>query len=277
MLFKDRDGAERTVRLIKMNCVDFKHICYEKGIDAYPMLRLYKADGTFSLFEGKRDKDELTRWLERTVKMKSYGWASNHEVFERGCNVKGHVSVPRVPGALELMAGGNEQALNPSMTNVSHLVKHFAFSDPDHGKDHRRMFSMLPKELRKHTTPLDGRNYVTQQFHQVWTHDFKVVGSVNSKNQMVYQFTHQHRLSIVEKTVVPQARFHFDIEPFAILISKDEKKWYDFVTSMMAMLGGVFAMMRLMSIFSTGIFGLLRRSTATRITGGGHLDVGHMD
>jgi len=265
-----------TVRLIKLNCVDFKKVCYEKGIDAYPMLRLYKADGTFSLFEGRRDKQELTRWIERTVKMKSYGWASTHEAFERGCNVKGHVSVPRVPGALELMAGGGEQALNPSMTNVSHLVKHFSFSDPDDGKDHRRSWSILPRELKKHTAPMDGINYVTQQFHQVWIHDFKVVGSVNNRNVMAYTYTHQHRLSRVGQSVVPQAQFHFDIEPFAIFISKDEKKWYDFTTSMLAMLGGIFAMMRLMSTFSLGMASVLR-ATATRRTGGGHLDVGHMD
>merc|ERR1719188_2406552 len=59
MEFPDRDGQQRKVRMIKMNCVDFKGVCHEKGIDAYPMLRLYKGNGTFSLYEGKRDETDL--------------------------------------------------------------------------------------------------------------------------------------------------------------------------------------------------------------------------
>ena len=35
------------------------------------------------------------------------------EVFERGCNARGRLQVPRVPGHLELMAGGGDQTLNP--------------------------------------------------------------------------------------------------------------------------------------------------------------------
>merc|ERR1719346_728933 len=34
--FKDREGVDRNVRLIKMNCVDFQNLCNDKGIDAYP-------------------------------------------------------------------------------------------------------------------------------------------------------------------------------------------------------------------------------------------------
>merc|ERR1712048_1345789 len=258
--FQDRDGVQRNVRMIKLNCVDFHDLCNERGIDAYPMIRLYKADGTFSLFEGKRDPQEITRWLERTVKMKSYGWASNHEAFERGCNAKGRLQVPRVPGHLEFMAGGGDQNLNPSMTNVSHLIKHLSFSDPDDGKYHRKGWTGLPQELTSHLSPLDGRTYVTKNFHEAWIHDFKVISTVSTRGQTTYQFTHQHRLSRLDDKTIPQAQFHFDIEPFSIYLRKDEKKWYDFITSMMAMLGGIYAMMRLATNASLVLAGSFRFS-----------------
>merc|ERR1740130_1036293 len=236
-MFADRDGTMRGVRMIKMNCVDFGTLCQDKGIDAYPSLRLYKADATFSVYEGKRDEAELIRWIERTVKMKSYGWATSHEAFERGCNAKGRVQVPRVPGHLEFMAGGGDQNLNPSMTNVSHLIKHLSFSDPDDGKYHRKGWTSLPQELTSNLSPLDGRTYLTKNFHEAWIHDLKVISTTSSRGQTTYQFTHQHRLARSDAETVPQAQFHFDIEPFTIWLRRDEKKWYDFGTSLMAILG----------------------------------------
>merc|ERR1719382_2187670 len=233
--------------MIKMNCVDFMELCHQKGIDAYPSLRLYKSDGTFALYEGKRQEPEILRWIEQTVKMKSWGWSSSHEFFERGCNARGHVRVPRVPGHIELMAGDGDQDLNTRMTNVSHVVKHLSFSDPRDGKAHRRIWSDMPREVMTHTTPIDGQEFVTYNFHETWIHDLQVVSTISPRGVVAYQFQHSKRLSRLDENAVPQAQFHFDIEPFSILIKPDEKRWYDFVTSLLAILGGSFVSMRLLS------------------------------
>lgn len=252
MKFPDRDGRLRNVRLIKLNCVDFEGVCRQAGIDAYPTIRLYKGDGSFSVFEGRRNEEELIRWLERTVKLKSYGWGSDHEAFERGCNAKGRLQVPRVPGRLELTAGSGDQALNAKMTNVSHMVKHLSFSDPGDGRYHRKSWSTLPSEMLKFVTPLDGIKFVTQNFHETWIHDLKVLGTITTRGETAYQFSEFRRLSNVPVNEIPQARFHFDIEPFAIQIKRESKKWYDFATSLLAILGGVFVVMRLTSVAVTG-------------------------
>jgi len=256
--FKDREGVDRGVRLIKMNCVDFKQLCFDRGIDAFPTLRLYKGDGSFSLFEGKRDEAEIVRWLERTIKMKSYGWASSHQAFERGCNAKGRLVVDRIPGHLELMAGGGDQALDSKLTNVSHFVKHLSFSDPDDGRHHRKSWSGIPKHILTHVNPLDGQSFVTDSFHQSWIHDMKVVSTLGSRDQVIYQFLPNKRLSKVPVDVVPQAQFHYDFEPFSIWVQKDDKRWYDFFTSLLALLGGCFVMMRLMSKVSLAMVLSLR-------------------
>merc|ERR1719253_107545 len=256
-MFADREGTMRGVRLIKMNCVDFKDICNEKGIDAYPSLRLYKADGTFSVFEGKRDEADLIRWIERTVKMKSYGWAKHHEAFERGCNAKGRFQVPRVPGHLELTAGGGDQTLNPRMTNVSHKLNHLSFSSPEDGRLHRKSWAGLPHNVLDHLCPLDGTSWSTMNFHEAYVHDIKVVSPVGSRGSTAYQFSHTPRLSRLPEEVVPQAQFHYDIEPFAIHVKQHEKKWYDFCTSTLAIIGGAYVVMRL--------FSKLSRATAKKV------------
>jgi len=260
-MFADRDGTMRGVRLVKMNCVDFKQICHDKGIDAYPTLRLYKSDGTFSVFEGKRDEADLIRWIERTVKMKSYGWAKNHEAFERGCNAKGRFQVPRVPGHLELMAGGGDQTLNPRMTNVSHKLNHLSFSHPDDGKYHRKSWSGLPLNVLDHLCPLDGTNWATMNFHEAYVHDIKVVSTVGQRGNVAYQFSHTPQLSRLAEDVVPQAQFHYDIEPFSLHVKQAEKKWYDFCTSTLAIMGGCYVMMR----FASGISRQAIKSVASAV------------
>jgi len=260
--FRDRDNQMREVRMIKMNCVDYQELCNEKGVDAYPMLRLYKGDGTFSVFEGHRDETEIVRWLERTVKMKSYGWAKHHEAFERGCNAKGLISVPRVPGQFEILAGAGDQDLNPSMTNVSHYVRHLSFSDPDDGKYHRRAWAGLSHAMFSHVSPMDGRTLVTKNPHEAWQHYLKVVGTVTHQGQTAYQFQPHSRLATLGQDEVPQSMFHYDIEPFSIWLKRDSKRWYDFLTSTMAVLGGTLVVMRLMSVSSQAAIGGVSKALA---------------
>lgn len=277
MKFPDRDGVEREVRLIKLNCVDFKDTCAPQGIDAYPTLRLYKADGTFSVFDGRRGEAEIIRWLERMIKMKSYGWGAHHEVFERGCNARGRLQVPRVPGHLELMAGGGDQTLNPRMTNVSHTIKHLSFSDGNDGKFHRKGWSRFPREVTRNVAPLDGQRFTTTSFHQAYIHDLKVVSTV-SGSQTTYQFQHQARVSQLPEAEIPQAQFHYDIEPFSIYLKNDEKRWYDFGTSLCAVLGGSFVVMRLISRFSIHISASLKHLfPGAKVGRAGAMSIGHFE
>eukprot|EP00747_Dinoflagellata_sp_TGD_P169530 gnl/TRDRNA2_/TRDRNA2_198738_c0_seq1.p1 gnl/TRDRNA2_/TRDRNA2_198738_c0~~gnl/TRDRNA2_/TRDRNA2_198738_c0_seq1.p1 ORF type:complete len:503 (+),score=96.66 gnl/TRDRNA2_/TRDRNA2_198738_c0_seq1:43-1509(+) len=271
--FPDRDGKSREVRLFKMNCVDFKQVCHDKGIDAYPSLRLYKADGSFSVYEGKRDDTEITRWIERTVKMKSYGWAKHHEAFERGCNAKGYLQVPRVPGFFELLAGGGDQSLNPSLTNVSHYIKHLSFSDADDGKYHRKSWTGLPHDMLSYVSPLDGKTYITDRFHQTWAHEMQVVSAIGFRGATAYLFQTLDRLSQVPDTEIPQARFHFEIEPFSIRVMKDAKRWYDFVTSLLAILGGTFVVGRITATLSLSTASAIEKNISpTRRRHAGDLD-----
>jgi thiol-disulfide isomerase/thioredoxin len=269
--FVDRDGTMRGVRLIKMNCVDFQDLCQEKGIDAYPMLRLYKADGTFSVFEGKRDEADLIRWIERTVKMKSYGWATHHEAFERGCNAKGRFQVPRVPGHLELMAGGGDQTLNPRMTNVSHKMNHLSFSDPEDGRYHRKSWASLPHNMLDYVSPMDGSIWATKNYHEAYVHDIKVISTVSQRGASSYTFSHTPHLSRLPVEMVPQAQFHYDIEPFSIHVKQHEKKWYDFCTSTLAIMGGTYVMMRLTSHVSRQAI----KQVVKVAEGGGNRRAGH--
>lgn len=278
--FADKEGREQRVRMIKMNCVDFRQLCMDKGIDAYPMIRIYKADGTFSIFTARRDQDQIMRWMERTIKGDNgpgAAFAGHHEVFEQGCNTRGRIQVPRVPGHLEFMVGGGDQNLNPRLTNVSHFVRHLSFSDPDDGKNHRQNWFSLPSAVSRNLAPLDGRKYLTTEFHQAHIHDMQVVSTVSPSGRIVYQFRHYGRISKVPEEEVPQAKFHYDIEPFSVQVNYEDKRWYDFATSLMAVLGGSFVVMKLLACVSLAAAGHLRhllKRTGSNSTG--HINIGHL-
>ena len=53
---------------------------------------------------------------------------------------------------------------------------------------------------------------------------------------------------------IPEARFSYDISPMAIDILKKGKRWYEFVTSICALIGGTFTVVGLLSGFLNVIF-----------------------
>eukprot|EP00811_Abedinium_folium_P030530 NODE_4896_length_1833_cov_7.763189.p1 GENE.NODE_4896_length_1833_cov_7.763189~~NODE_4896_length_1833_cov_7.763189.p1 ORF type:complete len:481 (+),score=83.39 NODE_4896_length_1833_cov_7.763189:113-1555(+) len=267
-LLSDKSGQKLAVQPIKMNCVDFRHVCHSLNIDAFPTIRLYKGDGTYILFEGKRAEKDVMAWVEQMVKKSSQGWSSSNDAFERGCNARGRLQVARVPGHLGFMSGGGDQDLDPSLTNVSHLLRHLSFSDPGNGAHHRKSWTRLPREISANLNPIDSKNYVTKNYHEAWMHDMKVVSTVGTGGRIFYQFSHHHRLASVEPDALPQVRFHYDIEPFSIILKNDAKRWYSFLTSLLAITGGTFVLMRLLSMSTQSIMGVLcPRKKTSRITG----------
>jgi len=261
--YKNSDGHPRTVfPVIKVNCVDFQHICREQGIDAFPSIRLYKSDGTFSRFQGMRSIASIEQWVTSVVESTGHhshsGWQAHHSENKAGCNARGYLQVPRTPGHLELFAGGGDQNLAPAMTNASHIVKHLSFSEPlgEYAKYNRR-WKRMPPEARSHAALLDNRHFNTQGLHETWEHHLKVVRTVTSLGD-TYQFSHYSRNAKLNVTEVPQARFYYDLEPFAMEVRQERKRWYDLTTSLFAVLGGVFVTMRLATMATLAVGGVSR-------------------
>ena len=53
---------------------------------------------------------------------------------------------------------------------------------------------------------------------------------------------------------IPQARFSYDLSPMSVVISTKGKRWYEFVTSICALIGGTFTVVGLISSFLGIIF-----------------------
>ena len=137
----------------------------------------------------------------------------------------------------------------------------------------------IPREYREHIGTLDKRSFITNAFHQAPHHYIQIVSTVfegfgtglvstthdysgggkdaNSGNAVAaklfgdrhlrsYQITHQHRTAAVAKNAIPQAKFSYSMSPVEVHVQAGAKPWYDFITSVLAIVGGCFTVMGLM-------------------------------
>jgi len=250
MKFQNADGQETTVKFLKMNCVDFGETCQKVGIAAFPSVRLYKRDGSFEAFKGKRTVENLITFLTSTIRNSHLIVASHHSMFSEGCQVTGTLRVPRVPGHFHLQAEafGNEN-VNPSLTNVSHRINHLSFGE--RGAKQFAERQKIPKDMLAHITPLDGKVFTVDRFHEAPQHYLKVVSThVPGKDAVFYQMTHTDRVRRLRRetmTGAPQARFTYDFSPMSVVVKAKSKRWYEFLTSLFAILGGTYTIVELCS------------------------------
>lgn len=250
MSFTDADGKQSTVKFLKVNCVDFAEHCQKANIQAFPSVRLYKMDGSFEVFQQKRSVENLISFLTSTIRLSHRMVAQHHAMFAEGCQVQGTLWVPRVPGHFHLQAEafGNVN-VNPALTNVSHRVNHLSFGDRTAKSWAERQ--KIPKDMLEHISPLDGKSFVVDRFHEAPQHYLKVVSThIQGKSNAFYQMTHTDRVRKLKKDLqeaAPQARFTYDFSPMSVVVKEKSKRWYEFLTSLFAILGGTFTIVELTS------------------------------
>jgi len=246
---------------------------------AFPTLRWYKA-GEMILPDYKMDRtvDALVGYAKRKLEMeqKYKDWESNNPNDTRmrpnagnsrpehpGCQVSGHLMVNRVPGNFHIEAKSVNHNLNAAMTNLTHRVNHLSFGEPitklaphmektPFMKKVKRVLKQVPEE-HKQFNPMDDKVYTTTKFHQAFHHYIKVVSthlnmgssrgaeSFNDVNSItVYQMLEQSQIVFYDEVNVPEARFSYDMSPMSVVVQKEGRKWYDYLTSLCAIIGGTF-------------------------------------
>merc|ERR1711871_1896652 len=141
-----------------------------------------------------------------------------------GCMVSGYVLVNRVPGNFHIEARSLHHNLNAAMTNLSHVVNHLSFGTP--------LASSTERKLSKYAQfqsnyPLDGGRFISP--------DFQVGGLMSKMRDVIrYQTLVQSQVMHYSEMDVPEAKFAYDLSPMAVVVSSKGRRWYDFVTSVCA-------------------------------------------
>lgn len=167
-----------------------------------------------------------------------------------GCQISGFLNLEPVPGNFHIRAKSGVHDLVPSMTNMSHEVHELTFGKPIELNRVRNNQAKVPALFEEQMSPIENFVYVTEKYHSSYQHHIKVVRSEyeyaegfmpgKGRKGTAYQLQAQSQLTLYNEDVVPEARFVYDFSPVAIRYRTKSRKWYDYVTSVMAIVGGTF-------------------------------------
>lgn len=255
----DSSSGDLNVDVAKVDCVINRDLCGAQRIQAFPTLRFFKDSKQYGIdYKQDRTVAAMIEFLKQKVELEKTmeDWHPRRkqrmlEIKEHpGCMVSGYVLVNRVPGNFHIEARSLHHNLNAAMTNLSHIVNHLSFGDP--------LASHIQRKISKYSqfqsiNPLNGREFVSRGFHQAHHHyskvvstNFEVVGMMTRTREVVgYQMLSQSQVMHYNEIDVPEAKFSYDLSPMAVIVSSRGRPWYDFVTSVCAIVGGTFTVVGL--------------------------------
>jgi thiol-disulfide isomerase/thioredoxin len=247
------------VDIAKVDCVLNRNLCGSQRIQAFPTLRFFKDAKQYGIdYKQDRTVTAMLEFLKQKVELEKTmeDWHPRRkqrmlEIREHpGCMVSGHVLVNRVPGNFHLEARSLHHNLNAAMTNLSHVVNHLSFGTP--------LDTSMLRKISKYSqfqsiSPLDGGVFMSDTFHQAHHHYSKVVstyfevgGMMTKAHDVVgYQMLAQSQVMHYDEMDVPEAKFSYDLSPMAVVVIHKGRRWYDFVTSVCAIIGGTFTVVGL--------------------------------
>ena len=276
------------IKVVKIDCVENKDLCFQQQIRAFPTLRLYRdAEVVPPDYREDRTVEALKAHVEKTLDLHAHlddpekskkmsaveKGEKNKELQEHkakgemkeikgGCQLAGFLLVNRVPGNFHIEARSKSHNINPTLTNVSHIVHDLTFGPPM-TRDYRKQLKRLPREFRQLTSPLSNSAHTVDAKHQAPHHYMKVVsnhyeasnGILGGKSMVLqYQLVAQTQTMTYSEDDVPEAKFNYDISPMAVVISSKSKKWYEFITSLFAIIGGTFTVLSIIDSILYKIF-----------------------
>ena len=173
--------------------------------------------------------------------------------------------VDTAPGKFHIQAQSFGKNFAAHMTNVSHIVHHFSFGDVESQESvENGGWKGIPSKFVHSLHPLDGNVYVSSGLHQAYHHHMRVVTTefgdshlikwTRDKVRRVYRILSNTQLSTYRTSIVPEAKFEYDLSPIALSYLEVSRNWYDYSTGLLAIIGGTFTVVGMLessvSLFS---------------------------
>lgn len=217
------------------------------------------------LESGEKSGEEV-EWAEKVKRRRQrmhHSWVDDEHP---GCQLAGHLLLDRAPGNFHVQARSPHHDLVPHMTNVSHQVHHLSVGEP-FAERLMEENSIIPPQVRNKLKPMNGNAYVTFELHEAFHHYIKIVTTNveglkrGNREFKAYQILQNSQLSYYRNDVVPEAKFMYDLSPIAVSYEWESRNWYDYLTSVMAIIGGTFTVVGLIESSITKVTTGTRRIT----------------
>ena len=284
----------------QVDCVEHHDFCNEQGIRAYPTVKLF-VNGEpwkYGEYHGSRTVFNLIQFVELAERLtesedvakvqkhsemaiqkhfnmtkRNQQWLEalehTHDHAKRvwssmehpGCQISGTLLLNRAPGHFYIQAKSLAHDIDPRVANLSHVVHHLSFESTDGDSKRNSRWSRRHEPVfDKATAPLDDSTYILHEPHESWHHYLKLV-STNSDH---YHVTPSHQLALYREDHVTEAKFILDISPIAVHHRVERRPWYDYVTSVLAIVGGTFTVVGMVEWWIESAARRLRRAGQRR-------------
>jgi len=191
------------------------------------------------------DLDEYANKNGANTNIQKRTYAEWKDAEHPGCQLSGHLMLDRVPGNFHILARSKHHDLAPHQTNVSHQVNTLSIGSPYTARLVSEMKG-IPETVSTKMTPMNGNIYTTQNLHESFHHYLKVVSTgVDLQSTKAYQIIPSSQLAYYRNDMVPEAKFVYDLSPISVSYRTSSRKWYEYMTSLFAIIGGVFTMVGL--------------------------------
>jgi len=272
--FAERMEADSSnVKVVSVDCAAENALCQSHKIQAYPTIRFFSAkDGPehgIGDFHKDRTVDALKTWVESLAEdLKHDNVLDKPENMKvktgakfPGCIVTGSLRVKRVPGNFHIEPRSKHHNFDPRATNLSHVVNSLEVGNPLPMGITKAVQRVATDEFMR-SDPLRGNVYVNYRKHQAYHHHLKVVPTDieipttwRGKNEVrMYNLLSESQINNYEEDAVPEARFSYDFSPMVVNVAKKGKRWYEFLTSLCAIIGGTFTILGLIDAVLVKVF-----------------------
>jgi thiol-disulfide isomerase/thioredoxin len=195
---------------------------------------------------GENASKEEQKWQDEMIQHKKRLHHEWKQEDHPGCQLAGHLLLDRAPGNFHILARSKHHDLAPHMTNVSHMVNELFVGDPTAKHWIKEGRSLLPPDLKDKISPMDGNIYPTMNLHESYHHYLKLITTkvegmkMGSRELRSYQMLANSQLALYTGDTTPEAKFAYDLSPIAVTYSYRGRQWYEYLTSIFAIVGGVF-------------------------------------
>lgn len=164
---------------------------------------------------------------------------------QEGCNINGHLTTKKVAGNFHFAPGRSFDQSKYHIHDISAISRReFDFSHTIHYLSFGKVVPGMQNPMDGAKVSLDAKQlYMIQNFIKVvGTHYRFLNGSTIFTNQFsVTEYTQElGPISSIGMTSVPGLFFHFDISPMLVIHEESTKSLSYFLTSLCAVVGGVF-------------------------------------
>ncbi|KAK7257327.1 hypothetical protein RIF29_31213 [Crotalaria pallida] len=265
-IIKERYDPEIDGRILvaKVDCTQEGDLCRSHHIQGYPSIRIFRKGSDVrsehghehESYYGDRDTESLVKMLESLVislpteSQKPALEDKSHNTkrpapSSGGCRIEGYVRVKKVPGNLIISARSDAHSFDASQMNMSHVVHHLFFGRKISAMTMNDVKRLLPYIGSSHDR-LKGRSFInTRDFegnvtieHYIQTVKTEVI--TRQGHKLVEEYEYTAHSSVAHSLDIPVAKFHIELSPMQVLITENQKSFSHFITSVCAIIGGVF-------------------------------------